>query len=139
MNIDVRCREIVETALPDFTYVFADWFDADRLVSKLPLPCVVRVLPVGGVLSFKNGRVSDTENGLIAFLDRVPKDATGDEQAAVYNRMKQAAVTFIDAAKRSGYFEPITAATYGVIYEQLSTIVSGVSIEVALTEVPVCL
>lgn len=140
MTIEEKCREVAGEVLPDFTFVLADWYDADRIISKSEMPIVLRVLPVGGTLEIRNGRSVDNENSAIAFLDVVPKDATGEENAAVYNRMKAAAVKYADALGKSGWFEPFAEPIpYTVIYEQLSSIVTGVMLDVVLKEMPQCL
>lgn len=139
MSIDEKCSELVGRVLPEFTYVFSDWYDGDRLVSKLPLPIVMRILPVGGTMTLRNGRVWDAENGAIAFIDKVPKDATGEENAERYDAMKEAAKVFLSEAVREGLIEPLTNnVTYQVIYEQLSTIVTGVMLDIVLRDEPVC-
>lgn len=140
MTIEEKCREVAGEVLPDFTFVLADWYDADRIISKSEMPIVLRVLPVGGTLEIRNGRSVDNENSAIAFLDVVPKDATGEENAAVYNRMKAAAVKYADALGKSGWFEPFAEPIpYTVICEQLSSIVTGVMLDVVLKEMPQCL
>ena len=97
MSIEEKVRAVCADALPEFTYIFADWFDASRIVSKSPLPAVVNILPVSGTMEVRNGRRYDVENGAVAFVDKVPKDATGEDNAKVYNRMKDAAFIFLRA------------------------------------------
>lgn len=139
MSIDEKIKAVCADVLPDMTYVFADWFDASRIVSKTPLPAVVNILPVGGTMEVRNGRRRDIQNSAVAFIDKVPNDATGEDNAQVYNRMKEAAFTFIEGLNKSGWFEPITEATpYNVIYEQMTSIVTGVYLDIQLRELPSC-
>lgn len=139
MTIEEKVRAVCADALPDFAYIFADWFDASRIVSKSPLPAVVNILPVSGTMEVRNGRRHDVENGAVAFVDKVPKDATGEDNAKVYNRMKDAAFVFLRAINNSGYFEPVGEAVgFSVIYEQLTSIVTGVMLDIQLRELPQC-
>lgn len=139
MTIEEKVRAVCADALPDFAYIFADWFDASRIVSKSPLPAVVNILPVSGTMEVRNGRRHDVENGAVAFVDKVPKDATGEDNAEVYNRMKDAAFVFLRAINNSGYFEPVGEAVgFSVIYEQLTSIVTGVMLDIQLRELPQC-
>ena len=139
MSIEEKVRAVCADALPEFTYIFADWFDASRIVSKSPLPAVVNILPVSGTMEVRNGRRHDVENGAVAFVNKVPKDATGEDNAKAYNRMKDAAFVFLRAINNSGYFEPVSeAAGFDVIYEQLTSIVTGVMLDIQLRELPQC-
>lgn len=139
MSIDEKIKAVCDRVLPDMTYVFADWFDASRTVSKVPLPAVINILPVGGLLEVRNGRRRDVQNSAVAFVDKVPKDATGEDNARAYNRMKEAAFTFVRGLNESGWFEPLTEpVSYTVIYEQLTSIVTGVYLDIQLRELPQC-
>ena len=75
----------------------------------------------------------------IAFIDKVERDADGTENAAVYNRMKETGFAFINALNNSGWFERVPdTLPYSVIYEQLSSIVTGVLFTIELREVWHC-
>lgn len=134
-SIEEKIEQIAKESLSDYSYIFADWYEASMQVSKASLPAIISILPVSGSIEFRNGRTYDTENVAIAFVDKVTKDADGSDNAEVYNRMKQAAVTFIKALNNSGYFDPIDGSQpYQVICEQLSDIVTGVMVELQLKE-----
>lgn len=134
-SIEEKIAEVAKATFPNYGYIFADWYDADTEVSRATLPAVISILPVSGSIEFRNGRTYDTENVAIAFVDKVKKDANGSDNAEAYNRMKQAAIRFINALNRSGYFEPVDGSQpYQVIYEQLSDIVTGVMMELQLKE-----
>ena len=135
MNIDVKVKEIVENELPEFSYVFENWYDADTAVDRMALPAVICVLPVSGTLELHNGRSRDTENLQIAFVDKVPRNANGEDNAAIYNNMKDAAVRFLRGVQKSGYFAPLTGSlSYRVICEKMSSIVTGVCLDLELAE-----
>lgn len=135
MNIDAKIREIVASELPGFSYVFENWYDADTAVDRMALPAIICVLPVSGTLELRNGRSRDSENLQIAFVDKVPRNANGEDNAAVYNNMKDAAVRFLRGVQKSGYFAPLPdSISYRVICERLSSIVTGVCLELELEE-----
>ena len=141
MTIEQKVRDIVDAHLSDFTFVFEDWETADIVIDKVQLPAIIFILPISGSLSFgRYGRIKDAENCAIAFVDKVTRRANGDDNEAVYTQMKQAAKTFLQQVNESGYFEPVQGnVTYNVIYEQLSSIVTGVMLSVQLKElVGVC-
>lgn len=130
-----KIREVVCATFPKWSYVFASWYDADRIVSKTrKLPVVVCLLPVSGQLAEKSGRMHASEDVAIAFLDKVDKDATGCENADAYIRMRDASEDFIRALNATGEFEPVTQWQFSVVYERMSTIVTGVMLSFRLTE-----
>lgn len=135
MNIDVKIKEIVESELPGFSYVFENWYDADTAIDRVRLPAVICVLPVSGTLEIGNMRSRDTENLQIAFVDKVPRNANGEDNAATYNNMKDAAVRFLRGVQKSGYFAPLQdKLAYRVICEKMSSIVTGITLEIELEE-----
>ena len=134
MSIDEKIREVAGNVLPEWTYIFDDWYGADRTIGKVQLPVVMEILPVGGMLTERNGMIRNAQNCAIAFLDKVIKDGDGNNQSEVYNRMLQAAETFIRGLNESGYFQPIQNVQYYVIYEQTATIVTGVYLDLSLVE-----
>jgi hypothetical protein len=65
----------------------------------------------------------------------VDKEADGRDNETVYNAMKTTARAFINALNASGFFKPIEGeVAYNVIYEQLSSIVTGVVLQLQLKE-----
>lgn len=135
MNIDAKIKEIVASELPGFGYVFENWYDADTAVDRMALPAVICVLPVSGTLELRNGRSRDSESLQIAFVHKVPRNANGEDNAAIYNNMKDAAVRFLRGVQKSGYFAPLPdSISYRVICERLSSIVTGVCLELELEE-----
>lgn len=136
MNIDKKLEDIATNQFSEFSYVFENWYDADMALEKVALPAIICVLPVDGNMKERNGRTYDAENVMIAFVDSIQRDANGNENSEVYNRMKFRGWQFLQALNRCGYFEPIgiESVHYSVIYEQLSTIVTGVAFDLQLTE-----
>ena len=135
MNIDEKIREIAVNTFPDWSFVFDDWFGADKTIGKVKLPVVMELLPVAGAITLRNGQTRNSQTCVIAFLDRVRRDAQGGDESEVYNRMVLAAETFIRALNASGFFEQVTNVTYYVVPEQTATIVTGVYLDLTLTEV----
>lgn len=130
-----KIREVVRATFPKWSYVFASWYDADRIVSKSrKLPVVVCLLPVSGQTIVRNGRTIVGEDVAVAFLDKVERDATGEENADAYIRMRDASENFIRALNATGEYEPVTDWQFSVVYERMSTIVTGVMLSFRLTE-----
>ena len=135
VSIEDKIREVAVGKFPEFSYVFEDWKGADEAVDKIDLPAIISILPVGGRLEFRNGRVRDHENCAVAFIDKVARDADGDDNEGVYTAMKETAGKFIQELNKSGYFEPIEdEVRYTTIYESMSTNVTGVFVELTLRE-----
>lgn len=120
---------------PGFTYLFEDWETADTKMEKLEYPAIIAVIPASGTTEIKNGRVYDTVNIAIAFLDTAPRGAEGDDNGIVIDRMKVAGAVLINKINRSRLFEPLEGKqSYETIIEKLSTIVSGVMYSLTLTQ-----
>lgn len=136
MTIEDKVREIASEQFSEFSYVFEDWYTADKVVEKTALPAIIFILPVSGILQYgQHGRIKDAENCAIAFVDKVDKEADGRDNETVYNTMKTTARAFINALNASGFFNPIEGdVAYNVIYEQLSSIVTGVVLQLQLKE-----
>jgi hypothetical protein len=136
MTIEDKVREIVGEYFSGFSFVFEDWNTADTKLDKVELPAIIMVLPVSGVLQFgQNGRIKDAENTIVAFVDKVPKEADGRDNEVVYNEMKVAARAFVRRLNESGYFNYIQGdVPYNTIIEQLSSIVTGVALQLQLKE-----
>lgn len=136
MTIENKVREIVGEYFSGFSFVFEDWNTADTKLDKVELPAIIMVLPVSGVLQFgQHGRIKDAENTIVAFVDKVPKEADGRDNEVVYNEMKVAARAFVRRLNESGYFNYIQGdVPYNTIIEQLSSIVTGVALQLQLKE-----
>lgn len=118
-----------------FSYVFDDWETADEKLERLSYPAILCVLPASGMIEIKNGRVYDTENIALAFLDIAPRDADGEENEEVYTRMKVSGARFINELVKSRKFEGLDGRQqYQTIIERLSSIVSGVMYSLTLTQ-----
>ena len=128
MTIDEGIKKIAEEQFPGFSYLFDDLNNIDQAIGRLPLPAIGHVLPISGTMELRNGRVYDTENVWIMFIDKVTRDANGDDQREVFERMKDVAIEFVRRCNESGYFEPITVWSYGVNYNQMASIVTGVTL-----------
>ena len=128
-------KSIAQERFKGFSYVFDDWTTADARLEKLDYPAILCILPVSGTTEIRNGRVFDTENIALAFLDIAPRDADGEENEEVYTRMKVAGARFIHELMKSRQFEGLEGRQqYQTIIERLSSIVSGVMYSLTLTQ-----
>lgn len=136
MTIDEAIKEICEKHFPQFSYIFDDWWDVDQAVSRANLPAIAHILPIGGVMRVHptTGRIYDREFVSVAFVDKVTRDASGEDQRAVFERMKEAAKDFIRIANASGYFSAVVSWNYDVIYNQLASIVTGVMLTLEIED-----
>ena len=136
MTIDEAIKKIAteDEQFSQFTYIFDDWWDVDQAVSRAALPAIAHILPIGGSMTMRNGRVYDRENVSVAFVDKVARDASGEDQRVVFERMKDAAKAFVRTANASGYFQSVIAWNYDVIYNQLASIVTGVMLTLEIED-----
>lgn len=139
-SIEEKIKAVAKSeAFAGYSYIFENWYDADTAISRATLPAIIAILPVNGNITFRNGRTYDTENIAIAFVDKVPRNANGEDNAETYNRMKATGIQFIKALNASGYFEPLAEQQpYQVICEQMADIVTGVFFSLQLQEVGRC-
>ena len=140
MTIDEAIKKIAteDEQFSQFTYIFDDWWDVDQAVSRAALPAIAHILPIGGSMTMRNGRVYDRENVSVAFVDKVARDASGEDQRVVFERMKDAAKAFVRTANASGYFQSVIAWNYDVIYNQLASIVTGVMLTLEIEDNGTC-
>lgn len=135
MSIEDKIREIAEKEFKGYSYVFEDWNGAAEVVDRVSLPAIICVLPSSGYFDIARGKVKDSEDMSIAFVDKVVRDANGDDNEEVYTRMKRAAGKFIDAMNKSRYFEPIEGKIrYQTILESASAYLTGVFVELNVKE-----
>ena len=135
MSIEGKIREIAKDKFSPFSYVFEDWNGAAEQIDRVSLPAIVCILPVGGYLKFGRGMVKDCEDCMLAFVDKVSRDANGEDNERVYSSMKMTAANFIAAMNESHYFEPIDGnVKYTTILESASANFTGVFIELTLKE-----
>lgn len=141
MSIESKIRDIAKEKFPNFSYVFEDWNGVAEQIDRVSLPAIVCVLPVGGHLLFNRGTVKDREDCMLAFVDKVTRDANGEDNEKVYSAMKESAASFITAMNKSRYFEPIDGSVkYTTILESASAYFTGVCVELTLKELQgVCL
>ena len=66
-------KQLAADTLPDYTYLFEDWDTADTKLEKLSYPAIVCIIPASGTTEIRNGRVYDTVNVALAYLDTVPR------------------------------------------------------------------
>lgn len=136
MTIDEAIKRIAteDEQFSQFTYIFDDWWNVDQAVSRAKLPAIAHILPIGGSMTMRNGRIYDREYVSVAFVDKVTRDASGEDQRVVFERMKDAAKAFVRTANTSGYFQSVIAWNYDVIYNQLASIVTGVMLTLEIED-----
>ena len=133
-TIEALIRQTAAEQFADFSYVFENWEDADAKLEKIQYPAIVCVLPTGGSVSMRTGRVFDTEYVALAFLDKAPRGAEGEDNKEIYTRMKLEGIRFLNALNKSGKIEPIEQAPYDTICERLATIVTGVLFQLTIKQ-----
>ncbi len=120
-------------------YIFASMYEANVLVGEGDFPVVIDVLPTSGSVSVRQGYFRDAPNCLLFFCDKTDLDYNAEREQPKIARMKHLAFEFIAEANKSGYFEPITDATYEVMYDRTDVAVSGVALSLTLQDaVGVC-
>ena len=136
MTIDQAIKEICEKHFPQFSYIFDDWWDVDQAVSRAKLPAIAHILPIGGSMRVneRTGRIYDREFVSVAFVDKVARDASGEDQRKVFERMKETAKEFIRIANNSNHFQWVVSWNYDVIYNQLASIVTGVMLTLEIED-----
>jgi hypothetical protein len=134
MTYQDKLREVAESL--GVSFVFQDWTTANIEIDKTPLPAVTYILPTSGSLNFKLGFIKDSQNGMLAFLDKVVLDGDGVDNDNVVDRMKRLAMQYIVKLNATGYFEMLSGVlAYKTIYSELNSNVSGIAFEVTLKEV----
>ena len=135
MSIENKIREIAKEKFNGYSYVFEDWNGASEVMDRVPLPAIVSILPTGGAISFTRNGVKDSENVLLAFVDKVVRDANGEDNEEVYTRMKKTAITFVNEMNKSRYFEPIGEnVKYTTVLEKASSYYTGIILELEVQE-----
>lgn len=135
MSIENKIREIAKDKFNGYSYVFEDWNGASEVMDRVPLPAIVSILPTGGAISFTRSGVKDSENVLLAFVDKVVRDANGEDNEAVYTRMKKTAIAFVNEMNNSRYFEPIGEnIKYTTVLEKASSYYTGIILELEVQE-----
>lgn len=122
-------------------FLFDDWRTVDRAIGKTELPCCVCIMPTNGTISVRNGRYTDRPNMYIAFLDKVARDANGEDNREVYERMKSHMVKFIAEVNASSELDNIDGeVNYDIIAEGMSDILTGVGFALSVRNIiPQCL
>lgn len=133
-TIEQTLKEIAEVQFEGFSYVFENWEDADTKLEKIEYPAIVSILPSGGLIQFKNGKAYDTEYIALAFLDKAPRGAEGEDNADIYTRMKAEGSRFIKTLNDTRLFTPLTSVQYQTICERMATIVTGVMFQITLEQ-----
>lgn len=127
MSIEEKIAAIASgEQFAQYSYIFDNMYRISERVEQSPLPALLCTLPRGGVIQEKNGRIIDTETIYLGFVDIIPHDADGEDNAEVYNRMKTLGFRFIKAMSESRMFARVTTISYDVEIAQLTNIVTGV-------------
>lgn len=135
MSIENKIREIAKEKFNGYSYVFGDWYEVAEMLDRVPLPAIAFILPRGGTISFTRSGVKNSEDLLLAFVDKVVRDANGEDNEEVYTRMKKTAVVFVNEMNNSRYFEPIGEnIKYTTVLEKASSYYTGIILELEVQE-----
>lgn len=139
MSIEENIKMIAEEHYSECGYVFANWYEADERMNKEKCPFIIALVPVAGTIRRKNGRTRNRETMMIGFFDKVLKGASSEDNARVYNAMRELATSFISTIEASGLFEPLPDdIQYQPWVEKFSDIVTGVVVTLELETVGAC-
>jgi len=117
-----------------FSYVFASKNEANYLLEKTTMPCVVNILPVSGKLEVKATSINDSPNCLLGFFDKLPEvNAVIDDIKNINSRMMLAAQEFIAKVNSSGKFKTVENVSYQNI-EEYDIACFGYVLQLQLTE-----
>lgn len=141
MSVEKKLKMLADGHFTGWSWVFDDWKSVDRALAKMDVPAILCIMPTTGTMTFRRGRVWDSPNCLLAFVDKVTRDANGEDNEAVYTRMKREAMRFVGAMNKSGMFEPIDGdVAYDTFVEGTANILTGVMLSLTIKEVEsVCL
>lgn len=135
MNVEKKLKQIADEHFTGWSWMFDDWRSVDRKLAKVEKPVIVCPIPVGGEMTFRNGRVWVSMDVSLCFLDIVPRDANGEDNAAVYERLMMEAARFVGAINKSGLFEPIDGGVrFDTIIEGTANIMTGVLMSLTIRE-----
>lgn len=135
MSVEKKLKQIADGHFTCWSWVFDDWKSADRVLAKVEMPAIVCLMPVGGEMTFRRGKVWDSEDVALCFIDKVPRDADGEDNEAVYSRMKREAMRFVGAMNKSGLFEPVEGGVrYDTIIEGTANVLTGVMMSLTIKE-----
>lgn len=115
-------------------YLFASMYEANLVVGDGDFPLLIDILPTSGRVDIQLGLFKDAPNCLLFFCDKTELDYNAEREQPTIARMKQLAFEFIAEANRSGYFEPITEASYEILYDRMDVTLSGVALSVTLKD-----
>lgn len=136
MSVTNDLKRIAEEKFSGYSWIYDDWKSADRKLGKVDVPAIVCIMPVGGTLSFRRGRVWDSPNCLLCFLDKVKRDADGADNEEVLERMKEEAARFVGEMNKSGLFEPIDGdVPYDTVLEGTANVLTGIAMSLTIKEV----
>lgn len=133
-NDIVRQRIKTIAARIGVRYLFASMYEANLVIGDGDFPVLIDVLPISGRVSINLGLFKDAPNCLLFFCDKTALDYNAEKEQPTIARMKQLAFEFIAEANRSGYFEPITEASYDIMYDRMDVAVSGVALSLTLKD-----
>lgn len=138
MSIAEKIQAVVNSVLPSWSFVMDDYRGVDKLLTRAELPCVFLIMPNGGRLEYRNDRIRHTQDVALAIAFKVPKDANGEDNDGVIEECVNIAGQLLQGFARSGYFSAFGAVNYTTFYEQMSSIVSGIVLQLTFEEETKC-
>lgn len=134
ISVESKIKSIVKK-MRGVTYIYENWATANIEMDDLPLPAVINVLPVSGVVNVSSTQIKDCPNCMIAFADLCPDGASKDDNNIIVDKCKQRAIEFILRVNESGLFEPIdNDVRYSAFYDKLDVGIAGIVLELTLKE-----
>lgn len=134
MTFEQKVKTIIE-GIGGVNYVFNTWDKANVDLDVSQYPVCLYITPVSGVLKLKNGKCKTTYNVFMYFADVLPYDCSAEVADGVIEKCKGYALEFISKSNASKWFEYISGdITYRCVYDTLDANITGVSIELPITE-----
>lgn len=134
MSIEEKLREIAETYLPEMSYTLGTMTEIDMQLDLKEPPFMWVVFPQRGGISYVRGRMKERLRALVGFFDLVNRDASGEDNMAVYRRMNEKARTFLEAVNTCGYFAPVEDVEMDIYTEVGAANVTGLILDVEFRE-----
>lgn len=138
MSIAEKIQAVVNDVLPEWTFVLDDWRGVDKLLTRKTLPAVFCIMPNAGRIEYRNDKLRHTQDVALAIAWKVVKDADGDDNDSAIEESVHVAGRLLQGFARSGYFAPFGVVNYTTFYEQLSSVVTGIVLQLTFEEESKC-
>lgn len=133
MTIQEHIKSIAQQM--GIAYIYHNWTSVNQVVGTSKLPVMINVLPVSG--SFSVGyELTESDNCMIAFLDKTECDFDAEQNDQVVERMKALAKDFLLRLNKVDSIENLSLdnVPYSVVYDKLDENLTGVILELRIGE-----